>query len=143
MTDLGKNFGERLLNTRKSKKITREILAKEVNLSSNSIMLYEQGDRYPSLEIAKRIADALGVSLAYLVGEEGEIIEKARAQSGSKGVRDIRELLDEVTGLFSGGEMPEEDKDALMRAFSDAYFSAKEKNHRFTPKKYRKDVEDE
>ena len=36
-------------------------------------------------------------------------------------------------------ELPEEDKDALMRAFTDAYFTAKEKNSRFTPKKYRKD----
>ena len=60
-------------------------------------------------------------------------------QEHSRGVRDLRELIDDVSGLFAGGELPEEDKDALMRAFTDAYFTAKEKNSRFTPKKYRKD----
>ena len=92
-----------------------------------------------TVDIASRLAEALDVSVAALLGEEGDIIEKARAEYGSKGVRDLRELIDDVSGLFAGGELPEEDKDALMRAFSEAYFIAKEKNRRFTPKKYRKD----
>ena len=127
----GNNFGERLLEARKAKEFTREGLAKLVHISSKTISNYESGERYPTIDIASRLAAALDVSVASLLGEEGEIIEKARKDFGSKGVRD-------VTGLFAGGELPEEDKDALMRAFSDAYFTAKEKNNRFTPKKYRK-----
>ena len=127
----GNNFGERLLEARKAKEFTRENLAKLVHISSKT-------ERYPTIDIASRLAAALDVSVASLLGEEGEIIEKARKDFGSKGVRDMRELIDDVTGLFAGGELPEEDKDALMRAFSDAYFTAKEKNNRFTPKKYRK-----
>jgi transcriptional regulator with XRE-family HTH domain len=142
METAGKNFGERLLATRKSKGMTQAELARRVKLSTKTIIYYESGERYPTLDIAQRLAEVLGVTLAHLVGEEGDIMEKARAMNGSKGARDIRELLDDVTGLFAGGELPEEDKDALMRALSDAYFTAKEKNRRFTPKKYRKDGED-
>jgi transcriptional regulator with XRE-family HTH domain len=135
----GNNFGERLLEARKAKNLTREALAKKARITSKTIANYESGERYPTVDIASRLAEALEVSVAALLGEEGDIIEKAREQYGSKGIRDLRELIDDVTGLFAGGELPEEDKDALMRAFSDAYFIAKEKNRRFTPKKYRKD----
>ena len=77
---------------------------------------------------------------AILTGEEGEIIERAREMYGSKDVREINDLIEEVSGLFAGGELPEEDKDNMMKAFTDIYFLSKEKNRRFVPKKYRKDV---
>ena len=59
---------------------------------------------------------------------------------GSKDVREINDLIEEVSGLFAGGELPEEDKDNMMKAFTDIYFLSKEKNRRFVPKKYRKEV---
>ena len=59
---------------------------------------------------------------------------------GSKDVREINDLIEEVSGLFAGGELPEEDIDNMMKAFTDIYFLSKEKNRRFVPKKYRKDV---
>ena len=34
--------------------------------------------------------------------------------------------------------LSDEDKDALMSAFSKAYFKSKEENKKYTPKKYRK-----
>lgn len=77
---------------------------------------------------------------AILTGEEGEIIERAREMYGSKDVREINDLIEEVSGLFAGGELPEKDKDNMMKAFTDIYFLSKEKNRRFVPKKYRKDV---
>ena len=41
-----------------------------------------------------------------------------------------------MTGLFAGGEMAEEDMDALMLAVQQAYVDAKRKNRKYTPKKY-------
>ena len=41
------------------------------------------------------------------------------------------------TGLFSGGELSQEDMDIMMKAIQDAYWIAKEKNQRFVPKKHR------
>ena len=81
----GNNFGERLLEARKAKEFTRENLAKLVHISSKTIANYESGERYPTIDIASRLAAALDVSVASLLGEEGEIIEKARKDFGSKG----------------------------------------------------------
>ena len=44
--------------------------------------------------------------------------------------------MSEVTGLFAGGEMAEEDMDVMMRAITEAYWIAKEKNKKYTPKRY-------
>ena len=46
-------------------------------------------------------------------------------------------LVDELTGLFSGGQMAEEDMDELMLAIQKAYIIAKEDSRKYTPKKYR------
>ena len=137
-----KNFGKRLTEIRKSKDITREALSKKAKVSYRTLFLYEQGERYPNLDIAQRIADALEVSVSLLIGEEGEIMERARKEYGSKGVRDLNEIREQVNALFAGGELPEEDKDELMQAFTEAYFIAKQKNRKYTPKKYRKDDEE-
>ena len=136
-----KNFGTRVTALRNERKLTREELAKMADISPSALKLYEYGDRYPTVTIAERIANALGVTVAALTGEEGEIIERAREMYGSKGVREINDLIEEVSGLFAGGELPEEDKDNMMKAFTEIYFLSKEKNRRFVPKKYRKDEE--
>lgn len=47
--------------------------------------------------------------------------------------------MDEVSGLFAGGNIADEDLDVMMKALQDAYWIAKEKNKKFTPKKYRRD----
>ena len=137
----GKNFGIRLNEARIRKNMTLESLSKAVDLTTRTLSMYEQGERYPTVDNAQKIAAALDVSVASLIGEEGEIIERARNEYGSKGVRDINLLLAEVKGLFAGGELPEEDKDTLMKAFTEAYFIAKEKNRKYTPKRYRKSAD--
>jgi len=54
---------------RKQKDWSQSDLARESNVSREIIGKYERGEAVPSIEFAKRIADALGVSLDYLVGE--------------------------------------------------------------------------
>ena len=48
------------------------------------------------------------------------------------------ELVEQMGGMFAGGEMSEEDIDGVMRALQDLYWKAKEDNKKYTPKKYRK-----
>jgi thioredoxin reductase len=48
-------------------------------------------------------------------------------------------LLAEVTGLFAGGEMADEDMREMVDAIQEAYLIAKKNNKKYTPKKYRKD----
>jgi transcriptional regulator with XRE-family HTH domain len=44
-------------------------LANKTDISQVMVGKYERGDAAPSIEVAKKIADAFGVSLDYLVGE--------------------------------------------------------------------------
>ena len=61
-------FGERLLSTRKKKKISQDELAKMIGVHAPIIGRYEREEVKPSVEIATKIAEALEVSLDYLTG---------------------------------------------------------------------------
>ena len=62
------DLGEKLLAIRKDKGLSREALAKMIGTSGAIIGKYERAERTPSVEIAKKIAQALEVSLDYLAG---------------------------------------------------------------------------
>jgi transcriptional regulator with XRE-family HTH domain len=64
-------FSERLAYARKQKIIKQADLGKLVGTSGDIIGKYERGENIPSIEVAARIADALGVTLDYLV-KDGE-----------------------------------------------------------------------
>ena len=53
--------------------------------------------------------------------------------------QEFDELVSEVTGLFAGGQLSDEAIESAMKALNDAYWIAKEKNKKYTPKKHRKD----
>lgn len=61
-------FGERLLNTRKKRKMSQDELAKVIGVHAPVIGRYEREEVKPSIETAAKIAEALGVSLDYLTG---------------------------------------------------------------------------
>jgi transcriptional regulator with XRE-family HTH domain len=56
-------------NLRKEKSWSQTDLANESKVSREMISKYERGIAIPSVDAAKKIADAFGVSLDYLVGE--------------------------------------------------------------------------
>jgi len=62
------DLGKRLLALRKELGWSREKLAKAIGTSGAIIGKYERNERTPSVEIARKIAQALDVSLDYLVG---------------------------------------------------------------------------
>lgn len=62
------DLGNNIVQLRKQKNISRDDLGKEVGTSGAIIGRYERNEMSPSVEIAKKIADALEVSLDYLVG---------------------------------------------------------------------------
>ena len=86
--------------------------------------------------IYQRKASVIGVEQNYLLTETEAFVASAAEQYGSRGKKDAQELIEELTGLFAGGEMADEDLDALMYAVQKAYVEAKEANKKFTPKKY-------
>ncbi|MEE9362070.1 MAG: helix-turn-helix transcriptional regulator [Cellulophaga sp.] len=62
-------FGEKITKLKKQKKLSQVALAETTGISRDAISKYERGDSVPSVDYAKRIADALGVSLDYLVSD--------------------------------------------------------------------------
>jgi len=63
------NTGKIIADLREQKGWSQTDLADSSGVSRVMIGKYERGDAVPSIEAAKKIADALEVSLDYLVGE--------------------------------------------------------------------------
>jgi transcriptional regulator with XRE-family HTH domain len=62
------SFGERLERLREDAGLTQSALARRIGTSQSAISQIEAGDRSPSYGMLLQLADALGISLAYLVG---------------------------------------------------------------------------
>ena len=63
-------FGNRVLALRKQKGWSQPDLGKAVGTSGAIIGRYERGEITPSIEVARKLADAFGVTLDYLVGDK-------------------------------------------------------------------------
>lgn len=136
-------FGEKVRKLRKEKKMSQTELGKLCGLSLRTIRNYEVDGRYPKQRaVYAKLAEALGCDVNYLLFEDEEFVLQAQQTYGYKGARQAEELVADISALFAGGEMQEEEKDAVMRALQEAYWIAKEKNkEKYTPKKYMKDNE--
>ena len=65
MVDL---IGEKIRALRTEKNFTQQELANKIEVSKNSVSLYETGKKYPSLVTLCRIATVFNVSTDYLLG---------------------------------------------------------------------------
>lgn len=63
-------FAKRLHALRKDKDWSQPELGKAIGTSGAIIGRYERGEMTPSIEVARKLADVLGVTLDYLVAEE-------------------------------------------------------------------------
>jgi len=70
------SFGKRLTEVRKDKKMSQDEVGKLVNVHGAVIGRYERDEVKPSIEMATQLAEALEVSLDYLVGSTDILLEK-------------------------------------------------------------------
>lgn len=70
MTTEDNGFGQRLLALRKQRGWSQPELGKQVGISGAIIGRCERGEITPSIEMAKKPADAFGVTLDYLVDDK-------------------------------------------------------------------------
>ena len=132
-------FKDRLKEYRQNMNMTQLELAKASGLTARRIQHYEAGTRKPAnIEIANRLAVALHASVQDLMEGPDMYVINARERGGSKAGRDIETLVSEITGLFAGGQLNEDAMDGAMEALYEAYWIAREKNKKYTPKKYRR-----
>lgn len=92
------DFGQRLKSIREEKNIKREKIAKDIGTSSAIIGRYERGERTPSIDIARKIAKSLDISLDYLVGETSILVKD----------KSILKRIEEIANL------PEENKQYVL-----------------------------
>ena len=83
-------MGEKIRELRTEKKMTQEQLANRLGLVKGSISAYEQGTKYPSLEVLVNICQIFNVSADYLLGLSDDRMIKSSV------------LTDEQTKLLRG-----------------------------------------
>ena len=129
-------FTDKIKRTREVAGMTQSELAAAVGVSQRTIASYESGGARARRSTIEKLAAALKVSVKFLSDdnctdpladiEKDAYIEQAREHYGSKGVRDMEELLDESKALLAGGSISEEQKDAYFQAIMAAYLACKE-----------------
>lgn len=91
-------FGKRLAEVRKDKRMSQDELAKKVGAHGAVIGRYERDEVKPSIEMAAQVAQALDVSLDYLVGNSDLLLDTATVRR----IQDIQKLEAEEKGhLFA------------------------------------------
>ena len=117
------NFGDKVKNLRKEKGLTQRELGDRLGLSMRTIGSYESGTSYPkSRSIYTKMAEIFSVEENYLK------IENEAGRTGpdtDDSSEKAKNLIEELSAMFAGGRLSEEDKDAVMRALQDAYWDAK------------------
>lgn len=84
-------FGKRLGEVRKDKKLSQDELAKKLDMQGAVIGRYERDEVKPSIEVAARIAQVLGISLDYLVGNTDLLLDA----DVIKKIQDMQKLDDQ------------------------------------------------
>lgn len=131
-------FGEKVQKARIEAGLSQYQLCRRTGISRRALINYEKGAVQPkSRETYHKLAEALNIDVNILLDDNAEFVLNAVEKYGSRGYRQAKKLTEEVTALYAGGELEQEDMDAMMRAIQDAYWIAKEKNRKYTPKKYR------
>ena len=129
-------FAENLKEKRAQSGLTQAELAMKAGVTARTIQNYELGTRKPgNMVIVQRIADALGTTTEHLLSSGETLVVEAHERGGARAAKDINELVSEVTGMFAGGKLSDDALDGAMRALSEAYWIAKEKNKKYGRRK--------
>ncbi|UOU98176.1 helix-turn-helix domain-containing protein [Chryseobacterium daecheongense] len=85
------NIGSIITALRDKNGFSQSDLADKSGVSRVMIGKYERGEAIPSIDAAKKIADALGVSLDYLVGETSQVSFDKRTVDRIKDLEQLEE----------------------------------------------------
>ncbi|MFI3174586.1 MAG: helix-turn-helix transcriptional regulator [Bacillota bacterium] len=131
-------FGRRLKEARKAKNLTQEEVAKLVGITLRSYVNYEHGNTYPrKREMYGKLATVLDIDVNCLLMENEEFTLESYKKYGPRGLSQAQNMIKDIGVLYAGGELSEEDLDAVMKSMQKLYWDAKEDNKKYTPKKYR------
>lgn len=92
-------FGEKLLQLRKSRGLTQDELAEALHVSRTAVSKWESGRGYPSIDSIKEISRYFSVTIDDLLS--GENLLSIADKEVKSNVQDICDLLFGMTDLFS------------------------------------------
>ncbi len=101
---LGMTLGQHITKPRKQLKLSQNELGKKVGTSGDIVGKYERNEMKPSIETARRLANALNVTLDYLVGDSDTVLFD----------KDITKRIEAIVSMES------DDREALFKII-DAY----------------------
>lgn len=138
-------FGEKVKTARTAMNISQTELASLTGISERSLYTYEQLNTIPRRSNVQKLADALHVSVTYLLDEQESdtqkdieqesFILKVKNSYGNRSAHEAQEVLERAGALFAGGELDDDAKEIFMQSLMEVYLSSKAKaSEKFTPK---------
>lgn len=116
-------FSKRLKYLRKMNGMTQKELAEELGLTLRTIQNYELGASLPrSKATVARISEFFDVPVSSLFEADDFYVLEAKKKSGKEAGSEMRVLLSDMSALFAGGKLTDEDKDMVMKTINDLYW---------------------
>ncbi len=139
-------IGDKLKALRLSKKMTLTALSRASGLSDRAIRYIENNERQPSVDAIKKLSSALEVGTDYFMDDDlfqqeiqkDEALKQAKERYGARGMAQARAVYESAKGLYAGGRLNEEERDAFRDLMMELFFETKEDAKKYIPKKYRK-----
>ncbi len=142
-------FGEKIKKARLALNLSQSEVAEKTGISERSLYTYEHTGTMPRSGNILKLAEALNVSVGYLLDEEETdtkkdldhdiFIANARNKYGCKGAKEAADILSRASALFAGGELDDSAKDLFFQSLMEVYLESKEEARaKFTPKRARK-----
>jgi len=132
-------FSDNLIRLRHAQKLTQQELADAIGVSKRTITGYETDHRYPKQrEIYTRLAGVLHCTENDLLSDSEQFVTEAQERYGYRGKKQALEMAEQITGMYAGGEISEDDLGEVIKMMMDVFWKAKEENKKYTPRKYQK-----
>jgi transcriptional regulator with XRE-family HTH domain len=147
-------FAEKLKRCRLVLNLSQTELAKRSGITERTIYTYESMGIMPRSGNIKRLADALGVSVSYLLEDDRNVVMSpvddegvddvnaeiyllaVKDKFGENGLAEAKDLLARTAALFSDTDIEEEAKDIFFQSLMETYLESKaEARDKFTPRK--------
>ena len=135
-------FGEKIKEARLAMNLSQTELAQMTGISERSLYTYEQLGTLPRKSNIRKLAEALHISVSYLLDEsetdsqshidQDMFILEAKENFGSKGAKEAQEVLGRVNSLFAGGELDEDAKDVFFQAIMSVIWTLRKQHGKST-----------
>ena len=139
-------IGDKVRYLRQTRNMTLAALSRASGLSDRAIRYIENNERTPGVDAVRKLAAALDVGTDYFMEEDllrqelqrEDVLAQAKEKYGSRGMAQARAVYESARGLYAGGRLNEDEKDAFRDLMMEIFFDTKEEAKKYTPRKYRK-----